>query len=199
MSGARLPFALLACFGLLALRSKHVFARKPAFILAMIIAVSVEFHVPVRGNIIDLNRVTYLDALAEENDGQISIINLPMGRTNSKFYLFYQSLSGYPQTEGAISRTPDSAYDYIRANYILETWHSQRPIACTRANVDTYMSALDQLEADGFSHVVFHQNVGNRLTVVDSFVNAIPSYKDDFVWIFRLDDLRDSCPNRGES
>ena len=117
-----------------------------------------------------------------------------MGRKQSKIYNLYQSLSGYPHAEGAVARTPKSAFDYIRANVLLNTWHQQRrPISCELVERPTYTTGLAQLEADGFTHVVFHQELAHAEAIKASFRQAVPSYADEYVWIFRLDDLRDAC------
>ena len=164
MAGARLPLAVLSCFGIIALRHRFPAAAASGFILALITIVSFEYFVPVRnGPVLPIGdgtfsneRLAFVDWLDQEDDDEVRLINLPMGRKNSKFYLFYQSHHGYPQTEGAISRTPDSAYDFIRANYLLNTWFESRSVECSVANRDTYLAALEHLEAVGFSHVVYY-------------------------------------------
>ena len=45
-----------------------------------------------------------------------------------------------------------------------------------------------------FSHVVLHLMVGDPATISGSFQKAVPSYMDDTVSVYRIDDLRDSCP-----
>ena len=116
-----------------------------------------------------------------------------MGRKTSKRYNLYQSLSGYPHAEGAISRTPDSAFDYIRANQLLNAWHNQHPIHCEMTDRDAYLSGLAQLEQDGFSHIVHHRQLKYWDKISESFRYVKPAYSDGFVSIYRLSDLRDSC------
>ena len=196
LSGARLPLALLACFGALALRRRFAFAGRPAFILALILAFALESYVPVPENIIDLNRLVYLDELAEEENSKISLINVPMGRTNSKRYLFYQSLSGYPQTQGAIRRTPNSAFDYIRTNPVLNAWQQESAMACEGDAAERFRSAIRTLMNDGFTHVVWHRHFGQpaaQKALRKGFEDVRPSYEDASVSIFRLSDMRDSC------
>ena len=193
--GLLLPLAVLSSYGLSALLEGRAKRCKRLLALMLVAVVAFEYYLPKQENAIPREQFEFIDWLAaEENQSEIRLINLPMGRKNSKRYNLYQALSGYPHAEGAISRTPIRAHDYIRANPVLEVWNRNLPIACGVDNRDLYLSALDQLKTDGFTHVVFHQNVGNLLTVLDSFQFADPSYKDDFVWIFRMEDLRESCP-----
>jgi len=197
LSGARLPLALLACFGALALRRRYAFAARPAFILALILAFALESYVPVPENIIDLNRLAYLDELAREETSKKSLINVPMGRTNSKHYLFYQSLSGYPQTQGAIRRAPDSAFDYIKVNPVLNAWHQESAMVCAGDSAERYRSAMQTLVDDGFTHVVWHRHFGQpaaQEALRKGFEDARPSYRDASVSVYRLDDLLESCP-----
>lgn len=201
MMGALIPFAALVCFGLVALRGRFRLARKPAFTLALVAIVALEYHIPVRTDRIfplgdgDISRerFAFLDWLGQQ-DGDIRLINLPMGRQNSKLYNLYQSLSGFPHAEGAISRTPDSAFDYIRANRLLNAWRQQQPVACLSIDRETYIGSLTQLEDDGFSHVVHHRGFYDWQYVADSFKSVDPAYADEFVLIYRLPDLRASCP-----
>ena len=197
MSGAHLPLAVLSCFGLLALREKFAFAARPGFILVLVVVVALEFYVPVQGNFFDVERFAFTGWLAEEEDDTIRLINLPMGRISSKYYLFFQSVSGYPQTQGAIRRLPDSASDYIRANLVLNTWYDHRPTNCAIQNRDDYHAALTQLVEDGFSHVVHHHHAGfyHWEDIQESFRYVEPAYSDDYVSIYRLSDLLDSCHN----
>ena len=191
--GVLLPFALLACYGLTALRQTTSVAVRPWFILLLIAIVALEYYIPVKERVIPQERFAFIDWLAKEDDEQIRLINLPMGRKNSKDYNLYQSISGYPHAEGAISRTPDSAFDYIRSNYALNAWYNQRAVTCGDENRNSYLTALDRLEDDGFSHVVFYRDFYFWKEISDSFRAARPSYRDDYVSIYRMSDLRESC------
>ena len=202
MAGARLPLAVLSCFGLVALGSRFPITKRVWFICLLIMLVAMDYYLPVKhgpvfpigDGTISKERLAFVNWLDREEDEEIRLVNLPMGRTNSKFYLFYQSLHGYPQTEGAISRTPDSAYNFIGTNTLLNIWYGNRSIACESENRGAYLAALSQLEKVGFSHVVHHRDFYNWRSVRASFEYTTPSYSDDFVSIYRLDDLRASCP-----
>jgi hypothetical protein len=112
MAGARLPLVVLSCFGLLALGSRFPMAKRRGFILALVALVALDYYNPVQhgpvfpagDGTMSPERLAFVDWLHHEDDQNIRLINLPMGRTNAKFYLFMQSIHGYPQTEGAISR-----------------------------------------------------------------------------------------------
>lgn len=191
--GFFLPYCLLAGYGVVALRFMRPSAARPWVILLAVGFIALEYHVPVVERVFQIEEYAYIDWLNQENADEIRVINVPMGRTNSKRYMLDQAVSGFSQVEGAISRTPGSAYDYIHANSILDSWWSKAPLSCDVNTREVYLSALGRLESDGFSHVVFHQKARYRDLLVDGLANAQPSYRDDYVWIYRLDDLRDSC------
>ena len=195
MAGAILPLAILACFGLLALQKRTPVAAKPAVILALVIIVAFEYYIPIRSHIVPQERFAYVEWLkTDEEKGKIRLINLPIGKGRARQYGWYQTFNGYPHVDGAISRLPDSAFNYIRANTLLNAWHNRRPITCDQAERDTYLTGLAQLEEDGFSHIVSHGRWYHAQYFAPSFQNVTPAYLDEFVAVFRLDDLGESCP-----
>ena len=201
MTGAWLPLAVLSCIGLRALLDWIPARMRSRFVLAIALVVAFEYYSPIPkfakpglAAAVTKERIAFLDWLEKEEQSEIRLINLPFGRHNSWRYSFFQALSGYPQVEGFMSRTPNSAYDYIGANLLLNAWHSRRPIHCEMTNQEAFLSGLAQLEEDGFSHVVFHRDLHAADAVSESFRNISPAYRDRFVFIFRLSDLRDGCP-----
>ena len=195
MAGAILPLAVLTGYGLIALQRRVPRATKPLVVLAFVMIVAFEYYVPIREQIIPQEQFDFLDWLrSEEEKGEIRLFQVPMSRYASLRYNLYQALSGYPHAEGAISRTPRSAYDYINANFLLSAWHHNRPVDCNMPGRDNYLSALAQLKEDGFSHVVFHFTFKQYISVHESSVSVQASYADNLVKIARLSDLRESCP-----
>ncbi len=192
--GVLLPFTVLSCYGLFAMIRARPSAPWSRIILLLIGLLALEYYTPIKEKVIPHEQFEYLKWLDQEDDSsRIHLINLPMGRTNSKLYSLYQSLSGYPHAEGAISRTPDGAYDYITANFLLKTWHKGHPINCFSTDRGDYKSAIRQLQEDGFSHIVHHRGAKRWEEVLESFQYVEPAYSDDFVSVYRLTDLLDSC------
>jgi len=192
--GFLLPLAVLAGYGFIALRKRRPIVGRPWGIALLFAFLALEYYVPTVEKSFAFDRFAYIEWLDQEDEQEIRLVHLPFGRINSKQYMLFQSLSGYPHAEGAISRTPESAYDYIKANPVLSVWNNLQPTNCNIQNQDAYLAGIQQLIADGFSHIVHHYDRYHWQRYIESFRYLDPAYRDDHVSIYRMSDLRDSCP-----
>ena len=193
--GILFPSAVLFAFGIKQISARVSCKRRPVAILAVLLLLSYERSLaPLEGMSIPLARLNFVEWLAQEpNQDDIHIINLPMGRTESKAYGFYQTFNGYPQVEGLASRTPKAAYDYIDDNFLLRAWRKFDPILCLPSSNGVFQQDLKRLQADGFSHIVLHHEFADFNALPRPFDKASPAYIDDTVTIYRLDDLHADC------
>ncbi|MEE9580052.1 MAG: hypothetical protein V3V74_01895, partial [Nitrosomonadaceae bacterium] len=135
----------------------------------------------------------FYEQLAHE-PGNYAIIQLPMGRGESKRYLFMQTYHQKPIVEGLSARTPIEAYQYIQSNPLLAGWFNDEQMDCSLRNNDRYISALDELIGDGFRYVVVHHTKSDiLLRYADSFPQE-PFYQDRDLTAFKLAELRDQPP-----
>lgn len=191
--GIALPLVALACFGLMTALNSISPKFRATFVMSVLILTAFEYYLPASPHIVGPDHADFLNWLkTEEDQDKIGLIHLPMGRHESKLYGYYQSLSGYPHIEGLASRTPPSAYDYISEHLVLSNWRRDRPVVCLPAGRALYLAALNQLQADGFTHVVLHANVRSA-SLAPSFLNLQPAYEDKTVSIYRLEQLKESC------
>ena len=197
--GVLLPLAILSCYGFKTL-FKSISARRRRWIILLAIAViAFEYWYMPYVIVIEDQELAYTQWLDErENQDSIRLIHLPMGRENSKRYGFHQTLAGYPHAEGLAGRTPPDAYAYIEDNLLLNTWYTQSSIQCSLWNRIEYLTALDNLIKDGFSHIVLHYSFfeDDKMEVLESFSDAQSLYEDGSTAIYRLENLRDSCLQR---
>ena len=106
----------------------------------------------------------------------------------------YHSFSGYPHAEGLSARTPAAAYAYINENGLLSVWRRNRGNLCLPFTEGAFDLALEQLLADGFTHVIIHRDYAKYSIVADFALRPIqPAYEDDYLGVYRLRDLPDSC------
>lgn len=194
LGGALLPFAVIACYGLLALARMLPARYRPALVLLLALAVAFEYYQWQKPYQLPENRLAFIDWLQEEGDqDSIRLINLPTGGQNSKVYAFYQTYNGYPHAEGRPTRTPQSAFQYMDANLLLRNWRAGKAFNCLPGNADAFKAAQAQLLADGFTHALLHHDRGGAEKVAANFVNVSAAYQDDYVSIYRLRDLHTSC------
>ncbi len=198
-SGVILPLSVLSCFGLQAFLQSVPKKYCSIVVIAAIALVSIEYFQPPLSQVIPERQLVFNDWLkTEPNQEDIRLINLPMGRFNSKIYGFFQTLNGYPHAEGLAGRTPDRSYNYIRQNHLLAAWHAGSNPDCSSDAFDRYLTAVDQLLSDGFSHVVLHHNTQLYGVIAYSFIDIPPAYQNEYVSIYRLKALRENCLNRVE-
>ena len=193
--GILLPLAMLFCYavrGLLEVLSPRMRDATLAIFLAVIVF---EYYGPPPRNYANIPPGSiWLDWLAsEDNQDDIHVVNLPMGRNSSKRYGFYQTINGYPQVEGLANRTPSQAYEFIDNNLLLSAWRHGSSANCEQDNVDEYVNNLDQLIANDFTHIVVHHRLIRRERIFDSFINVPSTFENDQVVIYRVADLHASC------
>lgn len=193
-AGAVFPFALLACFGMKNLLQRLPAKRHAAVILIAAGIVAFEYYQAPDSLVIPDAQMAFLSQLRQEDQrSPIRLINLPMGPRESKIYDFYQSYSGYPHVEGRPTRAPDSAFDYIESNPLLRSWRRHEFILCLPWMRSQYLKGLQQLQTDGLTHVVYHHHLDWRDSIPVSFAGVQPTYHDNYVTVYRLAQLEDSC------
>ena len=190
-AGALIPLAALVCYGCKALDNALPDARRPIVVLILVGILSFEYYQPVRPGVVTEQELAFLDWL-EKEPVDVHLINLPIsGWSGRASFSFHQTLKGYPHAAGLVAREPRDVFSYWDQNFLLHSWRRNEAVTCGWRTKDSYLAALDELAADGFTHVILHRARSSILA--GSFVAAQPSYADDYVWIFRLDDLRATC------
>ncbi len=192
-AGAVFPFALLVCYGMKALLQGLPAKRHAAVIFVAAGIVAFEYYQAPDPLVIPDAQLAFLAQLRQEDDEPIRLINLPMGPRESKIYDFYQSYNGFPHVEGRPTRAPASAFDYIESNLLLSSWRRHEFVLCLPWIRDSYLADLQQLQTDGFTHVVYHHHLDWRDSIPLSFTGVQPTYRDKFVTVYRLAMLEDSC------
>ena len=192
--GALLPLAVLACLGMTALTRRLPAKYRSPLILCLSLALAYEAYQTQQPFIMPQGRLAFIDWLKTEEDQQsIHLINLPIGGQHAKLYAFYQTYNGYPHAEGRPTRAPATAYDYIDANLLLRHWRAGSAYNCMPGREGMFIAAQSQLLADGFTHIALHHDRMSRESIAANFVSLSAAYHDDFVSVYRLADLDESC------
>ncbi len=198
--GILLPWAALFALSLDWLLGSLSARKRVAAVVLVLLAICFENYSHTTWSFsTDPERLDWIDWLAgEDNLDDIHLIHLPMGRNESKQYGYFQTFNRIPHAEGLASRTPAQAYATIDSNLLLRTWQADASMQCSPDNRAAYLSAVDELRALGFTHVVHHRQQLDALLVFDSFVQVPSAFDDRFVTIFLVDDLPYAC-DRPES
>jgi hypothetical protein len=125
---------------------------------------------------------------------QFALIELPLGRQESKIYQYYQTVHEKPLVEGLSARTPQEAYRYINANALLRTWDAEIPLDCSvmGEELDT---AVAQLLADNFRYVIVH-HFDETEYLLTFFEPYEPLVQDAQLTVYELSEVaeRPFCP-----
>ena len=191
--GAVLPLALLSSFGLARLLGPQPARLRAALALAAAFIVACEFYVPRYGQTLEDSKTAYIDWLGTEAESPINLINLPLDIENPRYFLYRQTLTDRPHAFGFANRRPRFATPYIHRNLLLSRWNNSRSVHCLPHNERTFLTALDRLLDDGFTHVVVHNWLYGDQFINHSFRNVPVSFDNGLVSVFRLPDLRLSC------
>jgi hypothetical protein len=129
----------------------------------------------------------FYQELANE-EGDFALIELPLGRQNSKLYMFYQTIHGRPMIEGIAARTVPGDYDFILGNELLSRLLDDAPLDCE--SVD-YEAGLQELADNGFRYILLHPDVGGDHipAYLFTYFAVDPYYQDDELAVYRIEDM----------
>ena len=95
----------------------------------------------------------YYDWLRAE-PGEGAVLELPMGRQPSKYYMYYQTIHNRPMVEGLVSRTPEEAYAFIDQIPILRSVRDCGHFSLPPASLVPFLADLGAI---GIDQVVIHK------------------------------------------
>ena len=195
--GVLIPLALLSSYGLAALLQSKAGRRRFTLVLAAALVVCVEFYSPLEDELLGRDKLEYINWLQRESDDEIKLINLPRseGTGTPHYFVFLQTVTGYPTAFGYINRAERSAKSYVHANLLLNSWESKRNLYCFSYNKESYLAAVEQLLADGFTHIIEHDWLWGDKFIQYSLLNVPPAYDDGLVKVYRMTDIHLSCEN----
>ncbi len=95
---------------------------------------------------------SFINRLATE-EGDFAVADLPMGRQQAKYYMFFQTIHGHRIVDGHISRPPDDVYAFVDANPLLGPLRAGLAPDLT-LDVEEELAALD---AWGIRYIILHK------------------------------------------
>lgn len=186
------PLSLLSSYGLAALIRGRSARTRALVALAAIWFLAFECYAPITGLSFPYGATAYVDWLKSEPDDPIKLINLPRQKPLERYSMYVQTLSGYPTASGYFWRNLRSNRTYYDRNLLLREWRRQRSGHCF-GRQKAYQEAVDELLAEGFTHIVIHLWGEEPNNVQHSFLDLPAAYDDGLVRIYRLRDMRLGC------
>lgn len=124
---------------------------------------------------------SYFDLAVSPGEG--AVLELPMGRQPSKYYLYYQMVHGRPLVEGVVSRTSQEAYAFIEATPTLRSLRACGSYALPPADLSLVLNALRE---QGIAYVILHKRlVGQASLDLWLDVNTVaPDNEDKHVAVY---------------
>jgi len=190
--GFSLPWAVLVGYGVDHVRRRLDARRWLGYGVTGILAVLMLFELAEVPISLHPPRVSPAYEMLRDSGAEGAVIDLPIG--NAKEYMYFQTIHQRPILEGKIARMPGDAYDYVDANPLLWNWKEGEALVC---DYDV-AQAIDDLYDDGFRYIVLHkEKIPHWLGRYFSGVSEI--YRDETLWVFTVDSLRERppCPREG--
>lgn len=194
--GLLLPMGILAAYGFDTLwqqAAQSAYGRKwqTLLLLAVPLLIFELWNGPFPG--IPAGVHPFYRALAQDPE-PFALIELPLGRQESKPYVFYQTIHEKPMVEGLSARTPDEAYRYIEANPLLRAWQEEVPLDC-KSMGEALDTAVAQLIADNFRYIILH-NQDQTEHLLPYFEHYEPLLDDAELTVYELSKMaqRPFCP-----
>ena len=198
--GVVLPVAILACYGLRAIFDRMPRRRRAPLVLGLVALIAYEtYHLPYAMEIApgSFDHARWL--AVQEEAAPIRLVSLPMtdspAYNPSDMHMLYQTVHGYPivAADGAISRDPPAATNYIEANPMLAAARRDEGIICSASRRSEMLAALERLNADGYTHVVVDKGSRYAAPFLASFAAIETVYADRHAAIYALSQLRRTC------
>ena len=186
------PYSLLIGYGLHGRLSSLVLDRAQWLLLTVSVAMLLYgaslFPIPTR----PAPRPSYVSALSDLPSG--AVIDVPLGRQPSKYYMSVQRLHGRPLVEGMIARTPPDAYDYIDSNLLLAALRGSADVDEAALTFEDWRTAFAELVEDGFRYLILHRQAPGALSaifypksqILEAFSQETPVYQDSEVLIYDI-------------
>jgi len=182
-----LPMGVLAAYGFAALEQRGLFARRivSAAAATSLSGVILFEYLVLPYPMMPLPKHSPFVEKMAQDPTSYAILDLPMARSLSRPYMYWQTIHGKPILEGNVSRTPPFAYDYIEGNPLLRALREPMRIELTDAERPT---ALKQLADDRIRYILVHSpkkgpEVIKRYRMI---IGSDPVYADNLLEVYAI-------------
>jgi len=176
-----LALAVLTAFGANDLLSR--LKTRQAAILGVIFGAVIVFEylgVPYP-TIEPLPTSTFQTQLAADAD-PFAVLDIPLDRSDTKRYLYYQTLHEHPIVQGRVARVPEDAYRLFNQIPLLGSWRNSL-IAARQVDLG---AQLAQLAAQQVRYIVLHKDLTAPAQVnsLRNYFTVPPVFEDDRIAVY---------------
>ncbi len=133
----------------------------------------------------------YYQLAAEQGD--FAIAAMPMGRSRAKESMYYQTLHGKRLVEGAVSRTPHDAYEFITSNPLLAQMYRGEPPDPIQTPLAEQM---DYLADHNIRYIILHKTrmTSDQIARWRAYLTFPPIYEDGLLIAYTTaDEVVSNC------
>jgi hypothetical protein len=91
--------------------------------------------------------------LADEED-DVAIVEVPMGRRRDKEYMYYQTIHGKPMVNGVVSRPPQNTYRFLAEVPVLSALQTNEPPAWSERHLFNQLAPLAERNIE---YIILHR------------------------------------------
>jgi hypothetical protein len=116
-------------------------------------------------------------------DGEdYAVLDIPLERSDTKRYLYYQTQHEKPTVQGRVARVPDEAYALFNRIPLLSAW--QKNISARRP--PDLGSQLQLLADQNVRYIILHKNLAPlaAVTSLRNYFTLPPAYEDDQIAVY---------------
>jgi len=130
----------------------------------------------------ELHVSPFYQRLADE-EGDIAVVEVPIGRRYDKRYLYYQTIHGKPTVNGHLSRPPGNAYRFLDELPILSAFLSNDPPAWSERHI---FAQLAPLAERNIRYVTFHREhmPAEKLDEWRDYFAFSPTFEDEQLIVY---------------
>jgi hypothetical protein len=184
-----LALAVLAAFGINDLLNRLSGRGRPIG-AALIGAVIVFEYLGVPYPTIDPLPSSVFYATLAHDSTPYAILDVPLARSDTKRYLYYQTLHSHPIIEGRVARVPDEAYQLFKSIPLLSQWQNtldaRRPIDLGHQ--------LNLVAQQNVRYIILHKDLATaaQIELLRDYFTRQPVFEDDQIAVYSTQPSTDS-------
>jgi hypothetical protein len=154
-------------------------------------------YLPIPIPMMELPQISgFIEEMADDDDVYV-LIDYPLGYSNAKRWLYYQTIHGKPTVDGHVSRYSDGTYAYLASQPILNALYQggEKPRYLSAGYMDgngkpvvDLGPQIRALSEDGIRYALVHLPVTSyeRLQHIKSILPFVFSFRDDSLLVYDL-------------